>query len=211
MITTIFFDIGNVLVRFDHSLIWQRLAPLSPLAVEELRRRIKAADVMNLHETGQLAPQEFFQAVQALAELPASLAFADFCVMWADIFSAQQPIIELAQTLQQRYALLLLSNVGEIHWNWIAQRYPIFRQIEKHILSFQVGCLKPAPAIYHAALQLAGASPAQCAYIDDIAEYVAASRTLGIHGIHYQSPAQLQSSLRMLQIECSRSGQQPPI
>ena len=198
MITTFFFDIGNVLIGFDHHPIWQRLAAMSPLSTGELEQRIKASAFMDLHEIGQLPPREFFRAMQTLGQLDPALSFDEFCLIWTDIFWENKPMMQLAQTLRRQYALFLISNVGEIHWNWLAQHYPIFSQVADPILSFQVGYMKPAKEIYQEALLRAGALPEQCVYIDDVAEYVAASREIGIQGIQYQSLGQVKSALNQL-------------
>jgi len=70
------------------------------------------------------------------------------------------------------------------------------------ILSFQVGYMKPATEIYQEAIRRSGSLAEQCVYIDDNERNVEAGRELGIRAIHYQSPEQLKSSLRMLNIKC---------
>jgi HAD superfamily hydrolase (TIGR01509 family) len=201
MVTTILFDIGNVLIGFDQELIWKRLATVSNLSADEIRQRIQASGVMDLHETGKLSSRELFQAIQDRGQLDPALSFEEFSLIWADIFWEHKPITRLVQTLQQHYAILLLSNVGEIHWNWLVKQFPIFSQVDDLILSYQVGYMKPAREIYHEAIRRSGSLPEQCVYIDDIAEYIKASRQLGLQGIHYQSPAQLKSELKMLDVD----------
>jgi FMN phosphatase YigB (HAD superfamily) len=198
MFTTILFDIGNVLIGFDHGLIWKRLAVASKLSADEIRQRIQGSGVMNVYEAGKLSSLDFFSEIQRLGQLDPALSFDEFCLIWTAIFWENKPMIQLAQTLRQHYAIFLLSNVGEIHWNWLVQHYPIFSQVAEPILSFQVGYMKPAKEIYQEALLRAGALPEQCVYIDDVAEYVAASRELGIQGLQYQSPAQLKNALSQL-------------
>jgi FMN phosphatase YigB (HAD superfamily) len=202
MITTIFFDIGNVLVGFDHTLIWQRLAQFSTLSPEQLQHNIMASGLMQQHETGQLSPLELFRQLQKSGQLLPSFPYQTFSRLWADIFWEQTPIIQLASILQREYTIGLLSNVGEIHWNWLLQSFSIFRQVspDMRVLSFQVGAMKPSDDIYLDAIMKAQAEPEQCVYIDDIQEYADAGRELGIQAIHYQSPEQLKQELRQLQI-----------
>jgi putative hydrolase of the HAD superfamily len=200
MITTIFFDIGNVLVGFDHGLIWQRLALFSALSSQELQQRIQDSGVMKLHETGKLTSLDFFYELQQEGKLDSSLSYEKFTRLWADIFWEQVPVIQLANTLQQHYTIGLLSNTGEIHWNWLVSRFSIFSQVDKKILSFQVGYLKPSKEIYQEAIQQSQSQPEQCVYIDDIEAYANASQKLGILGIHYQTPEQLKRELKELDI-----------
>ena len=198
MITTIFFDIGKVLVGFDYNLIWKHFAAVSDLPAEEIEQRILSSGVMSLHETGKLSPHELFYEIRTRGQLKPSVSFDEFCRMWADIFWEYQPIMQLAQMLRQHYTIFLLSNVGEIHWTWLIKHYPIFSQVDDAILSFQVGYMKPAKEIYQEAIRRSGSSAEQCVYIDDIEQYVEASRELGIQGIHYQSPEHLKSRLKIM-------------
>ena len=206
MITTIFFDIGNVLCAFDHQLIWQRLQPFSTLKPEELQTRIQHSGLMNRHETGELAPHDFFREIQREGNLLPTLSYEVFARFWADIFQVQLPILQLAGSLQNRYQVGLLSNIGEIHWKWLLSRIPFFEQVHANmqVLSFECGCMKPAEAIYQAALERSQEKPECCAYIDDIPEYAENSRKLGIRGIHYQSPEQLISELKALKVKLKR-------
>ena len=50
------------------------------------------------------------------------------------------------------------------------------------VLSCDVGCAKPDPRIYDAALRRAGARPEDALFIDDTAGHVAAARSLGMAG-----------------------------
>ena len=203
MITTIFFDIGNVLCAFDHQLIWRRLQPFSTLSSEELQERMTHSGLMNRHETGELPPLDFFRELRREGNLLPSLSYEHFSRFWTDIFQAQAPIIQLAANLQTDYKVGLLSNVGEIHWKWLLTRFPFFHRVETElrVLSFESGCMKPAEKIYQKALERAQDKPEHCAYIDDIPEYVERSRELGIQGIRYQSPEQLINDLKSLGVE----------
>ncbi|PIE33863.1 hypothetical protein CSA56_10155 [candidate division KSB3 bacterium] len=202
MITTIFFDIGNVLVGFDHTLIWQRLSQFSTLTPEKLQQNIVGSGLMQQHETGELPPRDFFRHLQQSAKLLPSFPYNTFSRLWADIFWEQTPVIQLAAILQRDYTIGFLSNIGEIHWNWLLQRFSIFRQVrpDMRVLSFEVGAMKPSDDIYLDALMKAKSEPEQCIYIDDIREYAEAARELGIQSIHYQSPEQLKQELAALQI-----------
>lgn len=200
MITTVFFDIGNVLLAFDHQLIWQRLLPFSTLSSKELQEQIQHSGLMNLHESGELSPLDFFHEIQREGKLLPSLSYEHFARFWGDIFREQAPIVQLAGNLQGRYRVGLLSNIGEIHWDWVLSRFSFFRQVEPdtRILSFECGCMKPAEKIYQEALKRVQDKAEHCVYIDDIPDYVESSRKLGIQGIHYQSPEQLIGDLEAL-------------
>jgi len=65
------------------------------------------------------------------------------------------------------------------------------------VLSYEVGQLKPHPAIYRAALELAGKCE-RAIFIDDIKVNTDAAQVFGIRGIHFQSAEQLKRDLLTL-------------
>jgi HAD superfamily hydrolase (TIGR01509 family) len=80
-------------------------------------------------------------------------------------------------------------------------RFPFFRFFPIRIYSYRVGASKPDPAIYREALQACQVRAEEAIYIDDIASYAEAAQRLGMSGIVFQSPEQLQSDLRKLGIQ----------
>jgi HAD superfamily hydrolase (TIGR01509 family) len=63
-----------------------------------------------------------------------------------------------------------------------------------------VGACKPNPVIYRAALVSCGARAEEALFIDDVPEYVAAAQKLGVSGIVFESPSQLESELKEIQV-----------
>jgi HAD superfamily hydrolase (TIGR01509 family) len=80
-------------------------------------------------------------------------------------------------------------------------RFPFFRFFPIRIYSYRVGASKPDPAIYREALQACRVRAEEAVFIDDIAAYAEAAQRLGMSGIVFQSPEQLQSDLRKLGIQ----------
>ena len=198
MIRTIFFDIGNVLLGFNHDLIWQRLAVFSALPVERLAQDIRDSGLMNLHETGRLASRQFFDEVQRRGKLLPSLTYGVFCSCWQDMFWEHTEMTQLIIPLQRRYRVGLISNIGELHWLWIAEQYPIFNQIEAslRILSFQAGVMKPDAGIFEQAVRQAQCAPDECVYVDDIDEYVLSGAAFGMQAIRRHSAEQVKTELQ---------------
>lgn len=202
-ITTIFFDIGKVLVGFDHTRIWQGLSPYSAKSPKQVQEAIQGAGLMNRHETGELPPFDFFQEIRALAEFQPSLQYETFRNIWEDIFWASPEMFRLAEALRHRYAVGLLSNVGEIHWEWLLSSFPIFSLFDDRlrVLSFRVGVMKPETRIYQEAISRSQSQPNLCVYIDDLEENVLAGREAGMYGICCYSPKQVMQELRELGVD----------
>jgi len=64
-----------------------------------------------------------------------------------------------------------------------------------------VGASKPDPVIYREALRACKVRAEEAVYVDDVPVYVEAAQRLGMTGIVFQSPEQLQSDLRDLGIQ----------
>lgn len=203
-ITTIFCDIGNVLMGFEHARIWQHLATVSAYSPDVIQQRIQAQDFLLRHEIGEISSEELFQRVRLLLDLVPSVSFEQFCRFWGKIFWPQDAVIDLADALCQQYQVMLLSNTNDIHWTYLVENFPIFSRVHDAILSFQVGALKPDPKIYAEALRRANAQANQCVFLDDVLVNVQAAQTLGIHGIQYQSAEQVMQELRDLGVTWKR-------
>jgi putative hydrolase of the HAD superfamily len=200
-ITTIFCDIGNVLMGFDHGRIWQNLATASPYSAKEIRQRIQAHSLLHRHEIGDISSQQLYHQMQSLLQLPPSLSFEQFCRLWGEIFWPQNTMLGLADSLRQRYRMMLLSNTNEIHWSYLTSGFPFFTQVDDAVLSFQVHSMKPSPEIYTEALRRAAVPADHCVFIDDIAVNIQAACECGIYGIHYQSAEQTVRELRRLGVQ----------
>jgi HAD superfamily hydrolase (TIGR01509 family) len=56
--------------------------------------------------------------------------------------------------------------------------------------------MKPDPAIYRAALELAGCAAEECFYTDDIPAYVDGAKRLGLDAVLFTGTQQLEIELR---------------
>jgi putative hydrolase of the HAD superfamily len=192
---TIIFDMGNVILPFD---------PMKPCAVLGERIGKTAAEVARLiyhnnlerwFEQGIIDGDGFTQNVSAA--LQTELSTHEFHDLWANMFTENTGVSRLVQQLKPHHHLMLLSNTNPWHWHYALERFPIISEFQDRILSYEVGVLKPHPAIYRAALEKTHHGDSVI-FIDDIETNVAAARIMGIHGIHFQSAEQLKQELLAL-------------
>jgi HAD superfamily hydrolase (TIGR01509 family) len=115
------------------------------------------------------------------------------------------PILEsdLFERLSKRYRLALLSNTDPIHVAHLESTYGFFQHFPKpaRIYSCVVGASKPNPLIYREALRASKARAEEAVYIDDIPSYVEAAQRLGMTGVTFQSPEQLDREMEALGIK----------
>jgi HAD superfamily hydrolase (TIGR01509 family) len=118
-------------------------------------------------------------------------------------FRVHHDVLDLVAALKRRgLRLAVLSNTIEPHARYL-RRTGLLRHFDVQVLSNEVGMSKPDPRVYRHTLRLleSEASPERVFFVDDLAENVAAAAALGIHGILFESGAQLRDALRALGLD----------
>ncbi len=192
MITTLLFDLGNVLLHFDHGLIASGLARYAPSA-PGLIRDPAAARLLEAYERGRVSSADFYAEILDFLEVTREkLDYPTFARIWSDIFTPNRELLALLPGLAARYSLGLISNTNELHIARVREHFPeALAPFRATVFSHEAGCCKPDERIYLRALDLLGARPLECFYVDDIERYVAAAAALGIDGVQFRSTAGL--------------------
>lgn len=200
-IEVILFDLGNVILPFNHFQIAQKLSP--SVQEKELQSPEKIFSYLfdpkegkiNDFDTGKISPQEFFQSVKK--DLSLSLSYDEFIPIWNDIFIEDQEVSKIIHSLKGRWRLGLLSNTDPLHFDYILSKFPIVEVFERRILSYEVGFKKPALEIFQKAIEWAVVEPQKILLIDDIQEHIEVAISLGMQGIHFVSANQLKDALSL--------------
>jgi len=196
-ITTLIFDLGQVIVSFDHMELCRRASKYSPHAPEEIFARIFHSGLMRRFETGCLTPDDFYHEV--CRELKIDLPLEPFKTLWNTIFSLNADTARIIERLQN-FQLLLLSNTNCWHFNYCLDNYPVLKFFNACILSYETGTYKPEKEIFEAALSRASARPQECIFIDDIEQYTEAARSMGIHTHTFTTATKLEHFLTGMKI-----------
>jgi glucose-1-phosphatase len=189
MITHIVLDMGGVLVELQ----WQnRVEKLlnRPIAIDELHHLWVSAPSTVDFESGRTNFDEFAAAFlrEFNLEVPTDILKHEFL----EIVQAPLPHCEsVLSTLKSRYHLSLLSNTNPAHYGKLSDRYRFFDTFDHRFLSYQMGLMKPSPAIFEQVLQTLDTAPDTVAFFDDGARNVEAARNLGIHAYRVDSPDQV--------------------
>ena len=179
---TFLFDIGHVLLDFDFETSLMRLIPKG---IDKPDERIKQVlQYKDALECGQTNPVNF--ADLALRILESEATPEQFYQTWRQIFTANKLMWHCVRKLaNDNHSLILISNINAIHCPWIFSTYPEFSYFEHKILSFEVGILKPEPAIYQYAINKYLLDPAATIYIDDQPQNFAAGQEFGFQCWQY--------------------------
>jgi len=199
MTPTLLFDLGNVLLFFDHGKALRALAAhLNPLTAmyiwarknEFLKELRSEADLL---ESGRMDLEQFYTRLKGKIGL--TIEFPRFQAIWNDIFTPNEPVIALAQALATRYPCYILSNTNASHLEYVRATYPQLSFARGYAASHELGVMKPAREFFVKALQQLGLQPADAVFIDDLAENVSGAREAGLDSFQYQTPEQLQQEL----------------
>jgi FMN phosphatase YigB (HAD superfamily) len=200
-IEVIFFDLGNVILPFAHYQIAEKLSRFAQSKEFQDPQKIFSylfdfrEGIANDFDVGKLTPRNFFQSIKKHLHL--SISFEEFIPIWTDIFVEDHEVSQIILFLKGRWRLGLLSNTDPLHFNYILSKFPLMTAFDKWILSYEVGCKKPAIEIFQKAMAWASVKPQKILFIDDIKTHVDVAISLGMEGIHFISAKQLQEDLRI--------------
>jgi len=198
-IKVIFFDLGNVILPFNHYQIAEKLSRFVKKKDFQDPKKIFSYifdpwdGAINPFDAGKLSPEEFFQSLKESLQL--SISFDDFLPIWNEIFVEDQEVSEIIRSLKRKWRLGLLSNTDPLHFNYILTKFPIISSFDKWILSYKVGFKKPDPRIFRKAIEWASVEPQKVLFIDDTKDHVEAAVSLGMQGIHFISAHQMKEEL----------------
>lgn len=163
----IYFDLGNVLVFFDHEIASRQIAQVADVPVEIIRQEVFHSPLQSDYERGLVSSSEF---VQRLGEkLGRSLPLEETLEAASAIFDPHHAILEPIQALRKAgFRLGILSNTCDAHWTWLMrQNYQVLGPwFDVIALSYEMQCAKPDLEIYHKAAEMAGV-PGECIFFTD--------------------------------------------
>jgi putative hydrolase of the HAD superfamily len=148
MITLFVFDLGNVILPFEHRQIAVKLHEVSRIqnrfTSDDLFRFLFDRDwgFVNPYEEGRISSRDFFAKLRERYKL--ELEFEEFKDIWNNIFEEDPEVNAIITHLKNKgYPVFLLSNTNELHFSYVIERYPIVHSLDEWILSYEVGARKP--------------------------------------------------------------------
>jgi putative hydrolase of the HAD superfamily len=206
MIKLFVFDLGGVILPFDHKDIAYRLHEVSEIREDLTPEQIfdflfdHDHGFVNPYEEGRISSFHFFEHIKEKFHL--KIDFEAFKGIWNPIFREDEGVKNIISSLKSKgYPLFLLSNTNELHFCYIKDNYPVVYLMDKWILSYKVGAKKPKSEIYEAVLRETNFAPKEILYIDDIPHYVEAAFRLGIKGVVFKDAGSLRKFMREIGAE----------
>ena len=187
-------DLGNVIIPFDYQPLLNKLDSYKPGLGEKFGKLyMKNYHIHRSFEKGELGENDFLNTMMDWTDL--LIKEDEFIVLFSDIFTVNNDVVNLLTQLKKHYTLVLLSNTNSIHKKHGWDKYDFVQIFDKLILSHEVGFAKPEKEIYKAVENFTQLPGDAHLFIDDIKEYTDATKNLAWDAIQFINFLQLKSEL----------------
>lgn len=192
------FDIGNVLVRFDHG---RAVAALSAMGAD-ISDRAGLENLAARYERGEVGRAAFLKGMRSI--LRHEVDDDAVARAWQEIFEPNAPMWDLVEKLHESYPLYLLSNTNCLHHDYLLREYAVFGKFADGVFSYRAKMAKPDRAIFDLAIRQFGVDPRHTVYLDDLTPNVEAARGAGLRALRYDpdAHADLTAALRREGVQC---------
>ncbi len=200
MITTIIFDIGNVLADFT----WEEHYRSFGYDEETLLRLANATvknPAWNEYDRGVLSDEEIMQKFiesdpgledilrKVLKNKKTMVRRNEYAIPW------------IKELQKKGYRCLYLSNFSKSSETDCAEALDFIPYMDGGILSYREKVIKPMPEIYQLLIDRYELVPEECVFLDDTVHNLEAAEKFGIHTIHFRNQKQAIEELRKLGVD----------
>ncbi len=194
MATTLLWDIGNVIVRWDPRTLYAKIFP-DPVECDRFLSCVCTMDWHMAHDRGVSFEDNRVDLISRHPEY--AQAITAWGERWWEMFSGVIPETEAAiECLHARGVPQYgLSNISQDVIAGVVAMSPAFECLTDILVSGAEGMTKPDPAIFRLACDRFGFEPADALFVDDGAQNIAAAAALGFDTHHFTDPVELLSAL----------------
>ena len=148
----LYFDLGNVILNFSIDRMLSQVAEVAGISVEKAGRIVYEDGLQRRLETGELTTREFYEEFCVRSESRPD--FDALCYAASAMFEVNSEMLPVVAHLRQAGCPLgILSNTCDAHWQHCLGRYRILTEdFTAFALSYEIGAMKPDPAIFDAAV-----------------------------------------------------------
>lgn len=200
MITTIIFDIGNVLADFTWKEHYERFG-YDGAMVERIAKATVGNPAWNEYDRGAMKLEDVIQTFinadpeieqdirKVLNNVKTMVRRNDYAIPW------------IQELKSKGYRTLYLSNFSEKAETECAYALDFIPYLDGGILSYQVKVIKPMPEIYELLIKRYHLVPEECVFLDDTRANLDGADKFGIHTILFSNQAQAIEELRKLGVD----------
>ena len=193
----IYFDLGNVLLFFDHARAARQMADAAGISAERAWQVVFESDLEKRYEAGDVDDRQFYEEFCSATDSRPD--FDALALAGSEIFTPNISLFPIVAALEAAgHRLGILSNTSPAHWAYCAGgRYALINQaFDVHALSYEIGACKPDAKIFAGAAELAGVSPQEILFFDDVAGHITGAQAAGFDAVQYTGTLAVASALR---------------
>jgi 2-haloacid dehalogenase len=192
-IENIIFDFGGVLVDWNPRYLYKDHFQ-NDKEMEHFLKNI-CTDEWNLEQDrgrtlmeGTVLLQNKFPEFHSMIQL--------FYDKWDTMLKSDIPeTVSLLYKLKTKYKIYGLTNWSAETISIAYDRFPFFKEFDGIVVSGQEKMIKPNKQIYHLLLDRYNLKAENTIFIDDNINNIRAAEEIGLQGIHFKSPSQLETRL----------------
>ncbi|WP_419194664.1 HAD-IA family hydrolase [Novipirellula herctigrandis] len=196
----VYFDLGNILVTFDHQIAITNVASRFGLPADRVEQTLYHSGIQERFEHGHVTGEEFAMFLRSEFGLTESeMPTADVLDACSDMFAPIESMWEpFSRVRDSGIAFGVLSNTCHAHWDWIGKQTWQIAKVswEIRVLSCEVGSMKPHHGIYEEAEKAAKVPVSSILFLDDKPENVAAAIARGWNAVQCFGGEQAEAALR---------------
>lgn len=199
MIRNIVFDLGNVLLS------WRPFEFLTKHGYDEKTAGLMVGSVFRSShwlrlDNGEITNEEAIELMTSDSTLTKEQISSLFDLCHEIIHPLPANVKLLPELKRAGFKLYYLSNFPTEFFGITKSRYEFFSHFDGGIISAEVGCSKPDPAIYNIFLERFRLKAEECLFIDDLEPNAGAGKAAGMKVIHLDGSYFLESKLQELQL-----------
>ncbi|MET1413643.1 HAD family phosphatase [Roseibium sp. HPY-6] len=199
-ITTVVFDIGNVLIEWNPEILYRQLIP-DPRERKMFLDTVCTAD-WNLQQDLGRSWKEGIEALTGQFPDKADL-IAAYSERWHDMVPGEVPGTRqlLSELASKGIPLYAVTNFSAEKFVEAQDRFPFLKtSFRDTVVSAHERLIKPDPKIYEVLFKRNDLKPQDCLFIDDSKANVEAARSVGMSAHHFRSAAGLEEDLKGLKL-----------
>jgi len=192
--TVVVFDLGNVLIRWDRSLLFGQLIH----DADELQFFLE--NVFSLEANRDLdsgTPLDVVTARIAAAHPEHAAVINELATRWRETLGGPiEESVAIMRELKERHVpLYALSNWGADTFAMIEDDFDFLTEFDALVISGREGVTKPDPKLFNIMCERHGFDPTDAVFIDDSPVNIEAAAELGFDALLFRSADELRQQL----------------
>jgi len=193
------FDLGNVIIDFDHGVVSRTLARHAtgdrPAPAEAIHEYIFGDSGAASPNAGIDRGTGSLEALHAKVAARFSLAISldEFRGAWLSIFAddLNRTVADrLTHLASARFDVRICSNTNEPHWSGLRSKHPLLDALDQHqqcLLSFRIGKIKTDPGFFPHVATVTGLPVSDHLLIDDRHDNCQAAEASGMRALQFRA------------------------